>query len=144
MNSLPRPHHGGRTVIKIRYSAVDGFNKLKSFKTLKGARKYAQEMVGKYPSFGSYYAVSDDGVGKIEVIEGVKLRDLFGDEGGDELKMMSDDEAMEAAFEAFQLAQQERVMAEENKVLRAYRLAGCSCSEQQLNLVGCDCAACRN
>ena len=130
-------------MIKIRYSAVDGFNKLKSFKTLKGARKYAIEMLGKYPSFGSYYAVSDDGVGKIEVIEGVKLRDLFGDEGGDELKMMSDDEAMEAAFEAFQLAQQERVMAEENKVLRAYRAAGCTCSEQQLNLVGCDCAACR-
>jgi hypothetical protein len=67
-------------MIKIRYSAVDGFSKRKSFKSLKGARKYAIGMLGKYPSFGSYYAVSDDGVGKIEVIEGVKLRDLFGDD----------------------------------------------------------------
>ena len=67
-------------MIKVRYSAVDGFSKRKSFKSLKGARKYATEMLGKYPSFGSYYAVSDDGVGKIEVIEGVKLRDLFGEE----------------------------------------------------------------
>jgi hypothetical protein len=59
---------------------VDGFSKRKSFKTLAGARKYAIGMLGKYPSFGSYYAVSDDGVGKITVIDGVALRDLFGDE----------------------------------------------------------------
>ena len=67
-------------MIKLRYSAVDGFSKLKTFKSLKGARKYAIEMLGKYPSFGSYYAVSDDGVGKITVIDGVGLRELFGDE----------------------------------------------------------------
>jgi hypothetical protein len=83
-------------MIKIRYSAVDGFSKRKSFKTLKGARKYAQEMVGKYPSFGSYYAVSDDGVGKIEVIGGVKLRDLFGDEPKPPVE---DDYAAEARME---------------------------------------------
>ena len=138
-------------MIKIRYSAVDGFNKLKSFKTLKGARKYAQEMLGKYPSFGNYYAVSDDGVGKIEVLGvGCKLRDLFGDEPG--ATPVSDDEDMEAAFEAFQLAraeerEQAEIKAEAEKyerAYRAYRAAGCTCSEQQLNLVGCDCAACRN
>jgi len=135
-------------MIKIRYSAVDGFNKVKSFKTLKGARKYAQEMLGKYPSFGSYYAVSDDGVGKIEVLGvGCKLRDLFGDEGGnpdpviDELEASYEEELR--AEEARELAQIKAEAAEYDKVMRAYRAAGCTCSDQQLNLVGCDCAACR-
>ena len=80
-------------MIKIRYSAVDGFSKRKSFKSLKGARKYAIEMLGKYPSFGSYYAVSDDGVGKIEVIEGVALRSLFGDEAAAIAAEVEGDEA---------------------------------------------------
>ena len=66
-------------MIKVWYSSVDGFAKSKSFKTLKGARKYAQSMVGKYPEMGSYYAVSGDGIGKIEV-EGVALGELFGEE----------------------------------------------------------------
>jgi len=135
-------------VIKIRYSAVDGFSKRKSFKSLKGARKYAIEMLGKYPSFGSYYAVSDDGVGKIEVISGVKLRDLFGDEGGnpdpviDELEAAYEEELR--AEEAREREQIKAEAAEYDKVLRSYRMAGCSCSEQQLNLVGCDCLASRN
>jgi hypothetical protein len=136
-------------VIKIRYSVVDGFNKVKSFKTLKGARKYAQEMLGKYPSFGSYYAVSDDGIGKIEVLGvGCKLRDLFGDEGGNPDPVIDE---LEAAYEeelraeaARELAAFKAEAAEYDKVMRAHRAAGCTCSEQQLNLVGCDCAACRN
>jgi hypothetical protein len=66
-------------VIKLRYSSVDGCGKQKSFKSLKGARKYAQEMVGKNPEMGSRYAVSGDGIGKIVVIEGAALAELFGD-----------------------------------------------------------------
>lgn len=67
-------------MIKLRYSSVDGGWKLKSFKSLKGARKYAQYWLGKNPEMGSTYAVSGDGIGKIEVLEGVKLAELFGDE----------------------------------------------------------------
>ena len=131
-------------MIKVRYSAVDGFSKRKSFKSLKGARKYAIEMLGKYPSFGSYYAVSDDGVGKIEVISGCKLRDLFGDEPGAPLDWEAE------AFEVYERERAARERAEieaeaekMNRVLRAHRVAGCVCSEQQLNLVGCGCAASR-
>jgi len=134
-------------MIKIRYSAVDGVSKRKSFKTLAGARKYAIAMLGPYPSFGSYYAVSDDGIGKIEVIEGVRMRQLFGNYP-EELKS-SEDEQDAALWEAElrEQAEYERAfkaeMEEANKILRAYRIAGCTCSEQQLNLVGCDCAATR-
>jgi hypothetical protein len=63
-------------IIKVKYSSVDGYNKVRSFKTLTGARKFAQEWVGKNPDLGSYYAVSDDGVGKITV-NGVPLKALF-------------------------------------------------------------------
>ena len=136
-------------MIKIQYSAIDGFSKRKSFKTLAGARKYAQKMVGKNPSFGSYYAVSDDGIGKIVVLGvSVKLRDLFGDEVGnpdpviDELEAAYEEELR--AEEARELEQIKAEAAEYDKVLRAHRAAGCTCSEQQLNLVGCDCAASRN
>jgi hypothetical protein len=65
-------------MIKVKYSSVDGYRKTKPFKTLKGARKYAQRCVGENPDMGSHYAVSFDGIGKIQV-EGVALADLFGD-----------------------------------------------------------------
>lgn len=67
-------------MIKVRYSSFDSRRgKWRSFKTLRGARKYAQHWIGKHPEMGSTYAVSGDGIGKIEV-EGVELRKLFGDE----------------------------------------------------------------
>ena len=66
-------------MIKIRYSSVDGFREKRSFKTLVAARAYAQKWVGIHPEIGSQYAVSDDGIGKIEV-HGAALADLFGDE----------------------------------------------------------------
>lgn len=68
-------------MIRLTYEAVDGFRKSKKFQLLRGARKYAQEMVGRNPSIsGASYAVSDDGVGKIHLVEGCRLKELFGDE----------------------------------------------------------------
>ena len=66
-------------MIKLVYLSVDGFRKSKQFKRLAGARKYAQEMVGKHPEIGSFYAVSSDGVGTIRNVSGCRLADLFGD-----------------------------------------------------------------
>lgn len=63
-------------MIKVRYSSVDGFSRSKTFKTLNGARKYAQEMVGEHPDMGFYYAVSFDGIGKVTV-SGCSLAELF-------------------------------------------------------------------
>ena len=62
--------------IKIWYSAVDGYQESRTFKTLKGAQKYARYWVGAYPELGSTYAISGDGVAKIE-IDGASLTELF-------------------------------------------------------------------
>jgi hypothetical protein len=67
-------------MIKIRYSSVDGVRTLRSFSTLAGARRYAHERVGKHPDIGTGYAISDDGIGKIEVYGEATLADLFGEE----------------------------------------------------------------
>lgn len=67
-------------MIKVKYSSVDSRNgKWRSFKTLKRARKFAQYWIGQNPEIGASYAVSGDGIGKIEA-KGVALADLFGDE----------------------------------------------------------------
>lgn len=63
--------------IKLKYEAIDGFKKSLVYTSLTGARKGAADRVGRYPELGSDYAISGDGVGKIRVIEGCKLRDLF-------------------------------------------------------------------
>jgi hypothetical protein len=64
--------------IIVYYSTVDGYRTSKRFRLsdLPKAKLYAQEWIGKYPSMGSHYAVSDDGIGKIEVA-GATLHDLF-------------------------------------------------------------------
>lgn len=64
--------------IKIRYSAIDGAAKTKTFKTLAKAKAYAVDRVGTGPEIGSSYAVSSDGVGKIR-IEGCTWQELFPD-----------------------------------------------------------------
>lgn len=67
-------------MIKVKYSSVDSRGgKWRSFKTLKRARVFAQHWIGTHPEIGSTYAVSGDGIGKIEA-QGVALADLFGDE----------------------------------------------------------------
>lgn len=65
-------------MIKVSYRACDGYAKTRSFKTLDGARKFAQKYVGETPEISEMfgYAVSADGVGKVTV-EGATLTDLF-------------------------------------------------------------------
>ena len=64
--------------IKVRYSSIDHFSKTRRFKTLAGAQKFAQRYVGETPEVSLHfgYAVSGDGVGKIEV-DGCTILDLF-------------------------------------------------------------------
>jgi hypothetical protein len=67
-------------MIKVIYSSVDGTRTVRSFSTLAGARRFARLGVGRHPEIGSTYAVSADGIGKIEVHGDAKLADLFGEE----------------------------------------------------------------
>lgn len=62
--------------IKVTYTSIDRVRKVRTFKTIEAAKAFAVQWVGKYPEMGSTYAVSGDGVGKIEV-EGCTLKELF-------------------------------------------------------------------
>ncbi|MHC4293935.1 MAG: hypothetical protein ACYSTX_06530 [Planctomycetota bacterium] len=64
-------------VIKVKYSSIDHCHKYGTFKTLKGAQKFAHKWVGEHPDMGGWYAVSFDGIGKIEVSGDATLKDLF-------------------------------------------------------------------
>jgi len=64
-------------MITVRYSSIDHYRETRRFKTIEAACRYAIMRVG-VPEFGSGYAVSADGVGKIEV-EGCTLVELFTD-----------------------------------------------------------------
>ena len=63
-------------MITVRYSTIDHFTKTRRFKTLAGARRFAQRYLGERPELGRLYAVSGDGWGKIEA-EGCLVSDLF-------------------------------------------------------------------
>jgi hypothetical protein len=61
---------------RVTYLAVDGYRESKRFKTIEGARKFAQRGVGEFPEFGGTYAVSFDGVGTVRW-DGLTFKDLF-------------------------------------------------------------------
>ena len=63
-------------IIQITRQACDGFRDTRTFKTIKGARKFAVKYVGDRPEMGGDYAVSRDGIATIRV-HGVTLRELF-------------------------------------------------------------------
>ncbi len=63
-------------MIVVTVRSVDGHRKKRTFKTLFGAAKWAQEWVGRSPTLGSGYAVSDDGVCVVEV-SGATLNEVF-------------------------------------------------------------------
>lgn len=68
--------------IWVRYTSIDGYRDTRKFKTLKNAQAFAHERVGPHPELGWTYAISGDGIGKVQVT-GCTLRDLFPDaEGG--------------------------------------------------------------
>ena len=64
-------------MIKLRFTTIDGIKKTKSFKTLVGARKAAQNWLGKDATPGGYYAVSADGVVVMTIETGCTLAELF-------------------------------------------------------------------
>ncbi len=150
--------------ITVYYSAVDGYRQTKVFKTVAGASKYATRRLGATPEMGSHYAVSGDGIGKIEAT-GCPLIDLF-----PALKPaaseapMSEQEAYEAM--ALEMYGDGRVTvlaygpdagqriynskaddaAHEAEAAAAarhpLRLPRCTCTDAQLTHVGCDCDDC--
>jgi len=68
-----------RHTIDLHYTTVDGYYESRSFETIEGARSWAMHWVGQCPELGMAYAVSGDGVGKIQCY-GCTVRDLFPDD----------------------------------------------------------------
>lgn len=62
--------------ITVRYTSIDGCRESRTYKTLEGARKFAQYWIGPHPEIGYSYAIAGDGVGKITVL-GAALAELF-------------------------------------------------------------------
>lgn len=64
--------------ITLYYKTIDRFSERRTFKTLKGARAYARKRMGTsyYISETFHYAVSFDGVGKLEA-RGATLDELL-------------------------------------------------------------------
>jgi hypothetical protein len=65
-----------RREITVKYSSIDCSTTVRKFTTIAGASKFARNWIGDHPEIGSRYAVSGDGIGKIEVT-GASLTELF-------------------------------------------------------------------
>jgi hypothetical protein len=64
--------------INLHYSTLDGFHKRKSFSSLSQAKLWAKHWMGT-PEIGSTYAITGDGIGKLEC-SGCTLYELFDQE----------------------------------------------------------------
>ena len=64
------------STIRLRYSSVDGHDEEQAFSALTDAQRFAHDWIGPHPEIGRGYAVSGDGIGKIEA-RGISLAALF-------------------------------------------------------------------
>lgn len=64
--------------IIVTYRSIDGYSQRRTFKTLKGARRFAHKWVGSHPEISEafQYAVSGDGIGRV-TWSGCTANDLF-------------------------------------------------------------------
>jgi hypothetical protein len=62
--------------IRLRYRSVDGHAEEKTFSSVADAQRFAHHWIGPRPEIGRGYAVSGDGIGKIEA-RGITLAALF-------------------------------------------------------------------
>lgn len=67
-------------MILFCYTSIDGAERREAFFSLDAARERAQYWMGKHPTLGTFYAVTDDGIGRLEITGGeATLQDLFPD-----------------------------------------------------------------
>jgi len=66
-------------MFSLLYTSIDGVEISHECDNLDEARAFAHKWVGRHPEMGSFYAISGDGVGKIECF-GCPLEDLFPEE----------------------------------------------------------------
>lgn len=130
-------------MITVIYSSIDNVRIRRRFASLAGAQNFAFHWVGERPEIGSTYAVSGDGVGKIEVI-GATLAELFPQTVED--TFLDEQAAYEQAEREWRALERQREIAEIHasaaefaELTRVPRDPACRCSDEQLIHVGCEC-----
>lgn len=63
----------------LLYTSIDGAKKHSRTETIKGARAFVTRRLGDTFEIGSSYAISADGVGKVQIVAGTTWRELFAD-----------------------------------------------------------------
>ncbi len=134
--------------ITLAYKSVDGFREQKTFATLTGARRYADKRVGLNAEAWGVRATSFDGIGVLTLVEVMKeppiapfeIRDMETLLRGP-AKAPPPAEDHDEAERIYWQREGEIEAAELRALVTPRRTAGCTCSDQQLNLVGCDCDA---
>lgn len=135
--------------ITLAYKSVDGVREKKTFATLVGARRYAEKRVGLDAEAWGVRATSFDGIGVLTLVEVMKeppmapfeIRDMETLLRGKAPPEPDPQAEARAADRAAEIAGMEAYAAEMRTFEAPRRGVGCTCSDQQLNLVGCDCAA---
>lgn len=143
--------------ITVRYQSIDGVNQRKTFATIPGVRKFVDKMIGANAEYGAsgMYAVSDDGIGKVTLVEvmnndtgrrldclaAVLCQPVPGTEPKPEPTEQEIYEALAAAERSLNVADATAYAAEMDALTRPKREPDCTCSDMQLDLVGCDCWA---
>jgi hypothetical protein len=122
-------------MISVLYTTVDRCRVKRQFKTLAGAQRFAHKWLGETPEIGSYYAVSSDGIGKIECA-GCTLYELF-----PKLALVLSHPPADPRDAAHEAWNREQADDHDDCVVDAHpkRAPGCTCSDNQLIHVGCDC-----
>ena len=61
--------------ITVRYRTIDGYRETRHFKTIKGAQRWAGELMGENFEIGPGYAIDMYGIGRLQA--NVNLRELL-------------------------------------------------------------------
>jgi hypothetical protein len=135
--------------ITLAYRSVDRFSERKTFKTLVGARRYAAKRVGLDAEAWGNSATSFDGIGVLTLVEVMKeppiapfpIRDMEALLRGKAAPAEPVATDYDEAERIFQRTEGELEAAELRALVTPKRSPGCTCSDQQLSRVGCDCGA---
>lgn len=134
-------------MIKLHYTSIDHVRETRKFRTIEGARKFAVKRVGEqHPDdVGCGYAVSSDGIGRIEVAFGTTLRELFARPVTATPDLPRCTCSTDTLYWSGCCCQDEQAHYEAaDAAFRPVRSAGCTCDDAQLVHVGCDCRASDN
>jgi hypothetical protein len=64
-------------MITLKYRTYDRVHTRRNFKKTAGAKKFALDYIGEEPEIKEGRALSKDGMGSLEIVEGITFEELF-------------------------------------------------------------------